>query len=817
MKFSVIEDIFHSIGLSINQPQFSSCAIWNSVATTFANNTTVGTYPYKIFVNKDNTVYVTAASIKQVLVWAKDSDIVTQNISIGVNNSYGVFVTSTGDIYVSSGDAIGQVSKWSANATVKVTIMNVSGRCAYLFIDINETLYCSSDNRNIVIKISLNSTANTAPSIAAGNGTNGPNAYMLSNPLGIWVDANLNLYVADFKNNRIQQFRPNELNATTVVGTSGTIVLNGPSDVLLDAAGYLFIVDHNNNRIVGSSFNGFRCIVGCSRVGGAGSDQLNYPYSFSFDSYGNLFVADTYNQRIQKFILATNSCGLSYNRPKISSYTTWNSSGVTIGDNNTFGALPDSVYIDIDNTLYVAAPILNRILVWPEDSINVSRDISGGLNEPYSMFISTIGDVYVDNGKYNGRVDKWTLNATSSVVAMYVNGICYGLFIDVSDHLYCSIGNSHIVVKKSLNDSVNSTTAVAGTGTFGNAPNMLYGPRGIFVDLELNLYVADCFNNRIQLFLTNDSNATTIVGNGSNETITLSYPIAIVLDADRHLFILEYGSGRVVGPGFNGYRCVIGCTGSGSASNQLYQPTSLSFDSYGNLFIADTHNNRVQKFFLITNSCSGQQSSAFLPSCPNYSIFNVTCDILRPCQNNATCSSDNTTLLGYSCMCLPGFNGTQCQYNYRPCQSSTCLNNGICNETSNTTFTCSCSPGWQNSHCETKINYCKPTTCLNRGVCQPLLLNYTCQCISGSYSGQYCEITSSRTVAFQTFSKSFAYIVIFAIISTAMFIIVMDVLKYGFNIDPVGKDLLKKKQAKKASRTRRPDVTRYIYVNALPF
>ncbi|CAF0903803.1 unnamed protein product [Adineta ricciae] len=832
------------------------------VATTFANNTTVGPYPYKLFVNNNNTIYVTAASIKQILVWAEDSNIVTQNISTGVNNSYGVFVTSTDDIYVSSGDVTGQVRKWSANATIGVTIMNVTGRCAYLFIDINETLYCSSDNRNIVIKISLNSTANTAPSIAAGNGTNGSNAYMLSSPLGICVDANLNLYVADFNNNRIQQFRPNELNATTVVGTSGTMVLNGPSDILLDAAGYLFIVDHKNNRIVGSSLNGFRCIVGCSGVVGAGSEQLNYPYSFSFDSYGNFFVADTYNQRIQKFTLATNSCGLSYNRPKISSCTTWNSNGVTIGDNDTFGALPDSVYVDINNTLYVAAPILNRILVWPEDSVNVSRDISGGLNEPYSMFISTIGDVYVDNGMYNGRVDKWTLNATSSVVAMDVNGICYGLFIDVNDHLYCSLGAFQMVIKKSLNDSVNSTTIVAGTGTAGTTPYTLFGPRGIFVDLELNLYVADCFNNRIQFFLMNNSSATTIVGNGSNEMITLLYPIAIVFDADGHLFILDYGSSRVVGPGFNGYRCIIGCMGSGSASDQLYQPTSLSFDSYGNLFVADTYNNRVQKFLLITNSCNesttlqntlettanmqlistnavktttsslttlqinsntvsyqsgGQQSSAFLPSCPNCNISNVTCDILRPCQNNATCSSDNTTLLGYSCKCLPGFNGTQCQYNYRPCQSSTCLNNGICNETSNTTFTCSCSSGWQNSHCETKINYCKATTCLNRGVCQPLLLNYTCQCFSGSYSGQHCEITSSRTVAFQTLSKSFAYIVIVAIISTAMFIIVMDVLKYGFNIDPAGKDLLKRKQAKKGSRSRRPGITRYIYVNALPF
>lgn len=78
---------------------------------------------------------------------------------------------------------------------------------------------------------------------------------------------------------------------------------------MIDADGYLFIADSMNNRIVGSGPNGYQCIVGCSGMSGNASNQLDGPRNLAFDSNGNLFVVDTFNNRIQKFMLATNSCG----------------------------------------------------------------------------------------------------------------------------------------------------------------------------------------------------------------------------------------------------------------------------------------------------------------------------------------------------------------------------------------------------------------------------------------------------------------------------------------------------------------------------
>jgi hypothetical protein len=246
-----------------------------------------------------------------------------------------------------------------------------------------------------------------------------------------------------------------------------------------------------------------------------------------------------------------------------------------------------------------------RIQIWMNDTINPTRTINGSLGNPHAIFVTTNGDIYVDNGASNGRVDKWTLNSNTSVPVMYVKSYCFGLFVDINDTLYCSMGSQDKVVRKWLNDNINASTIVAGTGLSGSASNMLYEPYGIFVDINFDLYVTDSRNHRVQLFPPGQSNGITVAGSGSSTTtITLNYPTDIVLDADKYLFIADYNNHRVVGSGPNGFRCLCGCSGSsGSTSNQLSGPWALSFDSFGNMFVTDELNHRIQKFVLSSNSC----------------------------------------------------------------------------------------------------------------------------------------------------------------------------------------------------------------------
>lgn len=262
------------------------------------------------------------------------------------------------------------------------------------------------------------------------------------------------------------------------------------------------------------------------------------------------------------------------------------------------------VFVDINNTVYVSDNFNDRVQVWLEGSRIPTKNISGGLNAPRGIFVTINDDVYVDNGNANYRVDKWASNVTTSVIAMYVNGSCYDLFISIDDNLYCSLTASHQIVNTSLNNGANASVIVAGNGTAGLSSYMLQQPRGLFVDMNLNLYVADCDNDRIQLFQSGQLNGTTITINGSNGIFILDSPTDVVLDADGYLFIADGRNNRILGSGPEGFRCIVGCTGSsGSASNQLDVPRRLSFDNHGNLFVIDWENSRLQKFFLSSNPC----------------------------------------------------------------------------------------------------------------------------------------------------------------------------------------------------------------------
>jgi hypothetical protein len=109
-------------------------------------------------------------------------------------------------------------------------------------------------------------------------------------------------------------------------------------------------------------------------------------------------------------------------------------------------------------------------------------------------------------------------------------------------------------------------------------------------------------------------------------------------------------------------------------------------------------------------------------------------------------------------------------------------------------------------------NYCDNVTCQNRGVCRPSLLNYSCICFYG-YFGQHCELTTKTLIIYQILSTTFAWVAILAMVTVAMFVVVMDILKYCFGIDPVEEEREKMRQERRAKK-RKPVIERFVYVNA---
>ncbi|CAF1484351.1 unnamed protein product [Adineta steineri] len=459
-------------------------------------------------------------------------------------------------------------------------------------------------NRHQVVKRSLDDPVMT-PSIAAGTGIQGSASNELSSPHRIFVDVNLDLYVADCGNNRVQLFQSGKSHGITVAGSGSTyetISLKCPSSIVLDAAKYLFIAD--NHRIVGSGANGFRCLVGCYGIG-IRSNQLSYPSTLSFDRSGNLFVTDQLRSRIQKFQRLESSCILAFNQPKFCPKPVWNRNGIIIAKQTTLGSEPLAVFVNEKNSVYAINRENKQILVWHEDTIDPTMIIPTDFSNSSSLFVTSNGDIYIDNGEKKSRVEKWISSTNTWVTVLYVYSSCKGLFLDINDCLYCSMADHHQVAKRYLHDPVMALAVVAGTGTLGSIASELNRPHGIFVTWNSDLYVADCGNDRVQHFRSGELDGITVAGRGSsNSASTLSCPTGITLDGENYLFIVDSNNHRIVRLGPHGLQCVVGCQGDDAQLTQLSFPSSLSFDRSGNLFVTDTGNDRIQKFQYLKNSCN---------------------------------------------------------------------------------------------------------------------------------------------------------------------------------------------------------------------
>ena len=115
--------------------------------------------------------------------------------------------------------------------------------------------------------------------------------------------------------------------------------------------------------------------------------------------------------------------------------------------------------------------------------------------------------------------------------------------------------SDHRVTKRSLSPTDTLVMTAAGLNHSGNGNDELNEPCGIFVDTNLDLYVADGNNSRIQLFQTGQTSGITVAGASAPQTILLSYPTGVALDANGYLFIVDSSSTRVIGSSANGFRC----------------------------------------------------------------------------------------------------------------------------------------------------------------------------------------------------------------------------------------------------------------------
>ncbi|CAF1367824.1 unnamed protein product [Adineta ricciae] len=227
-----------------------------------------------------------------------------------------VLLHPNGDLYVSD-RYNNRVQLWASGALEGKTIAG-TGRAGTENYELNnpwglaykyetKTLFISDCYNNRVVAYPSGSSNGT---VVAGGNIQGKTPTQLFFPTGIYFDSLTDsLLIANWGGNNIVRWVLGASNWTLIVGSaigesgSGPTFLNGPYDVTLDPYRNVYVVDNANFRIQmfkPDEINGTTLAGSTGRTGNS-YGLLNSPYTVAFDSQLNLYVADTFNSRVLRF------------------------------------------------------------------------------------------------------------------------------------------------------------------------------------------------------------------------------------------------------------------------------------------------------------------------------------------------------------------------------------------------------------------------------------------------------------------------------------------------------------------------------------
>jgi hypothetical protein len=194
-----------------------------------------------------------------------------------------------------------------------------------------------------------------------------------------------------------------------------------------------------------------------------------------------------------------------------------------------------------------------------------------------------------------------------------------GVAIDGAGNLYIADTNNNVIRKVNLATGTIST--VAGTGAPGYTGDgalatsaSLNSPEGAAVDAAGDLYIADTNNDAVREVVAATGKIATIAGDGTGAPgfagdsgpaigAKLNAPYGVALDAVGNLYIADSGNNRVRAVNTsgnintfagNGTPAYLG-DGGAATSAELYSPLGVACDPAGNVYIADARNYVVRK------------------------------------------------------------------------------------------------------------------------------------------------------------------------------------------------------------------------------
>ncbi len=468
------------------------------------------------------------------------------------------------------------------------------------------------------------------------------------------------IYVADTLNNRVLGWRdagnfPTGAVADLVIGQPDLLGTGpnspdvsvgfwSPAGVAVDAAGNLFVADTNNHRVlryprpfdqknqapdlvVGQmNFSSHSRNMGLADPNSA---SLAYPVAVALNAQGDLAVSDSVNHRVLIFRAGS----LAANGPAADVVLGQANFSTSAGGAGPAGiSQPGGVAFDGTGRLYVADVTGNRVLVFSAGAATgasavriIGGNPDGALRGPHTLYrpfgVAAAGDMLLVADTGNHRVLGFHgLSAAAGAVAAadFVFGqpdFTSALPNAVSEarplasaRALCSpaqaalgpdrtmfvadAGNNRVLAVPPAGAAYVRAARVLGQAGFTqNAPNRVDGREvstanslavkggsitasgGIVVDARASpphVYIADTPNNRVLAWRNLNS-----LREGSRADIVLGQP-------DLETTLSNYGSPAA---------------GDRPASpSNLNRPSGLALDPEGNLFVADTGNNRVLRF-----------------------------------------------------------------------------------------------------------------------------------------------------------------------------------------------------------------------------
>lgn len=374
------------------------------------------------------------------------------------------------------------------------------------------------------------------------------------------------IFIADTSNYRVLKCDLNA-NCSNFAGEPGVSDSDNdhfmwPTDVAVDSAGNAYVADEANARVqIFDSTGAYKETRGVTSVPYVVDDiRLNTPWGVSKANDGGLLVTENLGRRLIK-----------YDSNMVQQWA-FGTAGVGITENAN-STIEGKAAQDAAGKIYVPDTWDHQVIILSEDgqylgalgTIWEAGEDNAHFNCPHGVAVSPVNqDIYVVDS-YNQRIQVFTqalsYKATLGVTGEVGSDVQHfnnprDVVVDAIGNVYVADSGNYRVQKCTLSESSYSCTTLVGeTGVFDNAFNHFY-PESVTIDRVGNVYVADDWNSRVQVYDNAGKYLTTIAGSWGISNSQLSSAMGVAVDKDGMVYVADRSNNRIqqFAPGYPNWK-----------------------------------------------------------------------------------------------------------------------------------------------------------------------------------------------------------------------------------------------------------------------